>query len=222
MQVFDDGMLNDSLGNTIDYKNTIIIMTSNIWSHQIMEKLSWSQEVLWDLYPIDILDQKKVEISKSQDIPNKRSRRSKKKILNVENLSTQDENIQREELEQELKPIMMEFFRPEFLNRVDNNIIFNPMFPTMFKAILEIKFKQQFDLIYSNSKITINLTNAAKNYIAKKWRDPANWARPIDRAIQNYLTNPLAKQIISWNFVQWDIVDITIENDKLIFQKNTK
>lgn len=89
----------------------------------------------------------------------------------------------------------------------------------MFKAILEIKLKQQFDLIHSNSKIIINLTNKAKNYIAKKWRDPVNWARPIDRAIQNYLTNPIAKEIVSWRFNRWYIINIDCENDKLIFKK---
>jgi ATP-dependent Clp protease ATP-binding subunit ClpB len=74
-------------------------------------------------------------------------------------------------------------------------------------------------LIYSTNKIILNISNKAKNFLAKKWRDPANWARPIDRALQKYLTSPLAKEIVSWNFHQWDTINVDLENDKLTFKK---
>jgi ATP-dependent Clp protease ATP-binding subunit ClpB len=84
---------------------------------------------------------------------------------------------------------------------------------------LEIKFKEQINLIYSTNKITLNLSNKSKNFLAKKWRDPANWARPIDRALKKYLISPLAKEIVSWNLHQWDIVNVDVDNDKLTFKK---
>jgi len=233
LQVFDDGMLNDSLGNTVDFKNTIIIMTSNIWSREIMEKLQWSSVSIWDLYPVDVPNPEKI-ISQQENIINpeniqathKRNRRWKKKInpdstsdKSETNKALDDQISKIEELREELDPILMDFFRPEFLNRLDWNIIFNPISPEMLKNILEIKLKEQFDLIYASNKITLTISNQAKNFLAKKWRDPANWARPINRALQNYIIDPLAKEIVWWKFTQWDTINIDCENNKLTFQK---
>lgn len=219
LQVFDDGMLNDSLGNTIDFKNTIIIMTSNIWWREIMEKLQWSQQALWDLYPI--IDLEKTTTPEDTETKPQRKRRHKKKN-DIQTAPIPDnKNVLTEELKEELQPILMDFFRPEFLNRLDDILIFNPMFREMFKSILEIKIKQQLELIYSKKQISVNISDKAKNFLAKKWRDPSNWARPIDRALQKYLTDPLAKEIISWNFYEWDTINVDCENDKLIFQKIT-
>jgi ATP-dependent Clp protease ATP-binding subunit ClpB len=71
-------------------------------------------------------------------------------------------------LKEELQPILMDFFRPELLNRLDDKIIFNPISSEMFKGILEIKFKEQLNLIYSTNKIILNISNKAKNFLAKK------------------------------------------------------
>ncbi|MFZ2912121.1 MAG: AAA family ATPase [Candidatus Absconditicoccaceae bacterium] len=216
LQVFDDGILNDSMGNTIDFKNTIIIMTSNIGSREIMENFKGLGADIGDLYPVDVLDQEKKTNSEDVQSKHKRNRRSKK---NNNPESDQSINLQTEELKEQLEPILMDFFRPELLNRLDDKIIFNPMSQEMFKGILEIKFKEQINLIYSTNKITLNISNKAKNFLAKKGRDPANGARPIDRALKKYLISPLAKEIVSGNLHQGDIVNVDVENEKLIFQK---
>ncbi len=237
LQVLDDGMLNDSLGNTIDFKNTIIIMTSNIWSHEIMENLQLSGQMLWDIYNVDTPQVQPVITTENPEDKKTKTSKSRKKITEAiidkqEIIKPQDNNItekkeestdtsisKTEELKEQLQPIMMQFFRPEFLNRLDDTIIFNPISPAMLKSILEIKIKQQFDLIYSTNKITLTITDKAKSLLAKKWRDPANWARPIDRALQKHLTDILAKEIVAWNFHEWDTINVDIENDKLTFKK---
>jgi ATP-dependent Clp protease ATP-binding subunit ClpB len=217
LQVFDDGMLDDSLGNTVDFKNTIIIMTSNIGSHEIMEKLQGETHKIGNLYPETQPEIIETPTETPAQIPHKKRHRSKKKN-NTELPSKEEEKSLTEELKEELQPILMDFFRPEFLNRLDANIIFNPISPEMLKNILEIKIKEQINLVYASNQITLEFTNQAKNYLAKKWRDPANGARPINRALQKYIIDPLSLEIVSWKIQKWDKVIITIENNRIIFK----
>lgn len=93
--------------------------------------------------------------------------------------------------------MLKDFFRPEFLNRMSGKEIFNPISPEMLKSILEIKIKEQCDVAYANNRITLTFSNAAKNILAKKSWDPANGARPIDRALEKYIIDPLVKEIVS-------------------------
>lgn len=82
--------------------------------------------------------------------------------------TSDDHESLREELKEELQPVLKGFFRPEFLNRVDESIIFNPIVTDMLKNILEIKIKEQTELVYATNKITLSFTNEAKNYLAQK------------------------------------------------------
>lgn len=218
LQVLDDGRLTDGQWKTIDFKNTIIIMTSNLWSSLIMEKLQGTSEVIWDLYQIEDNEAKKDEPKANQETKHKRNRRPKKKNQEIADKKSDAQDIQREELKEELQPVLREFFRPEFLNRVDENIVFNPITPEMLKNIFEIKIKEQMELVYATNKITLSFTDSAKNYLAKKWRDPANGARPIDRALQRYLINPLAKEIVGGKYKPGAVIKIDMGNDKIVFK----
>jgi len=239
LQVFDDGMLNDSFGITVDFKNTIIIMTSNLWSREIREKLQWTAIDIGDIYPIDVpvvqepIDEvqeeageegkdEKTEADGQTKHKRHRSKKNKHKDWEKDTAtsdSSQDEQASKvEELKEELDPILLDFFRPEFLNRLDETIIFNPMSPEMLKAILEIKIKEQSDLIYASNKIALEFSNQAKNYLAKKWRDPENGARPINRALQKYIIDPLSKKIVAAEITQWASIIVDIEDNKIVFK----
>lgn len=208
LQVFDDGMLNDSHGKRVDFKNTVIIMTSNIWSHEIMEKLQTSQEMIWELYPI--------EENKDWVDKKKRNRRPKKKSSNTQ---LENNDTKTDEIRELVKPLLLDFFRPEFLNRLDWDVIFNPISPEMLKKILDIKLRQKQDLIYENKRIFIEFSNQVKNFLAKKSRDPANWARPIDRALQKYIIDPLSKDILAGKIKEWDTIKAFLEENTIKFSK---
>lgn len=167
LQVLDDGRLTDGQGKTIDFKNTIIIMTSNVGSFQIMEKLQQGYQELGELYPTET-EEHHLEIEAETTSENSRNRRSKKKKHTIE--ENNDVSSKREELKKEVDDLLSEeeFFRPEFLNRVDDKIIFNPISPQMFKQILEMKLNKQIKLIAENNEIILSFSNAAKNFLAQK------------------------------------------------------
>ena len=218
LQVFDDGRLTDWQWRTVDFKNTIIIMTSNIGSDIIMEKLqeSDSDQVFKETKTKIIEEENLDENPVVNKIKRKRRRKPKAQVKIESPSDLQDQKIQ--ELKEELDPYIKDFFRPEFLNRLDDNIIFNPISPAMLKKIVDIELENTLKLIFTQKSISMIVEDWVKNFLAKKWRDPAMWARPLKRAIQNYLINPLSKEIISWNIVEWDTVNIKLENDKLTFQ----
>ena len=171
LQLLDDGRLTDSKWRTVDFKNTVIIMTSNIWSHVIMDKLSWN----------------------------------KKEKIN---------------LDKDIMPLLQSHFRPEFLNRLDDIILFNPVNADMLSKIVEIQLDKISNMIKSEKNITLNIDNKVKEYISKIWLDPVFGARPLKRAIQNILLDQLALQIIEWKIKENDNVKVSLDkkNEKnLIF-----
>ncbi|HOG15412.1 MAG TPA: AAA family ATPase, partial [Candidatus Absconditabacterales bacterium] len=179
LQLLDDGRLTDSKGRTVDFKNTVVIMTSNIGSDIIMNKLS-----------------DKVS-SKSNDL--------KSSPL---------------DLEKDIMPILQSYFRPEFLNRLDDIILFNPVNSEMLSKILEIQLNNVKNLIKSEKNIDLNISQDTKDHIAKVGLDPVFGARPLKRAIQNILLDELALQIIEGKIKNGSrvLVRKEKEKDKLIFE----
>jgi ATP-dependent Clp protease ATP-binding subunit ClpC len=154
LQVLDDGMLTDSMGRRVDFKNTIIIMTSNIGSRQLKdfgEGIGFSTSA-------------------------KKSSRS---------------NFARGVIESALKKT----FAPEFLNRIDDVIIFESLELEDIHKIIEIELKYVFKRV-EELGYTVELTDKAKDYIVEKGWDVQFGARPLKRAIQKYLEDPLAEEII--------------------------
>ena len=174
LQVLDDGRLTDSHGRTVDFRNTVIIMTSNIGSQYLLS------------LPLDG-EEKRVE---------EEFEKAKEKVL--------------EELRY--------YFRPEFLNRIDEIIVFKPL--TM-KELLQI-----IDLLIANinkrlaeKNISIELSEEAKKHLVKLGYEPAYGARPLKRTLQRYLENPLAEKIIRGEIKEGDRVRVEYENGNLVFER---
>lgn len=190
LQVLDDGRLTDGKWRTISFKNTIIIMTSNLWSDAIIQTFD--------------------EIKADQE-KNPEENTAPKEDTSAQKLK---------ELEDFLKESVKEKSSPEFLNRIDEFIMFNPISKEMITQILEIHLKKFEKIVSQEKNITLQISDQAKDFLATKWRDPAMGARPVKRAIQDYLANPLSKKLISWTFGEGDLVLVDIENGELSFKKN--
>ncbi|MBN2094006.1 MAG: AAA family ATPase [Candidatus Zambryskibacteria bacterium] len=169
LQVLDNGRLTDSKGRTVNFKNTIIVMTSNIGAQYIdkMEKMGFSD--------------REATIGKEYD-------NVKDKVLEA----------------------MKDYFRPEFLNRVDDIIVFDIL---SMEAIREI-VKIQIDLVRERlieKEISLELTDEAFEYLAKEGYNPQYGARPLKRLIQNKILNPIASLILSKRIVKGGIVSISVK-----------
>lgn len=175
LQLLDDGRLTDSKWRTVDFKNTVIIMTSNIGSDVIMDKLSNNLS--------------KINHSKDTTLS----------------------------LERDIMPLLQSFFRPEFLNRLDDIILFNPINIEMLSKIIEIQLDKIIQMIKSEKNIDLQISNKAKNHIAQIWSDPVFGARPLKRAIQNLLLDELAMQIIEWKITDNSTIIVDFDKSKLSF-----
>ncbi len=166
LQVLDEGRLTDSLGRSIDFKNTIIIMTSNIGSRQLSE---FGRGV----------------------------------GFNTQKTPTDEGEHAKYIVEKALKKA----FAPEFLNRIDDVIMFNPLTKEHIHQIIDIELKGLYDRVNSlNYKLKIS--TAAKDFIADKGFDPQFGARPLKRAIQKYLEDEMAEAIIKASVVQGDTISV--------------
>jgi len=167
-QVLDEGRLTDSLGRSIDFKNTIIIMTSNIGSRQLSE---FGQGV---------------------------------------GFNTNRSNDEGEHAKYIVEKALKKAFAPEFLNRIDDVIMFNPLSKDDIFKIIDIELQGLYDRVNSlNYKLKIS--NAAKDFIAEKGYDAQFGARPLKRAIQKYLEDEMAEVIIKASVVEGDTISVGFE-----------
>ncbi len=164
LQVLDDGRLTDGQGRVVDFRNVIIIMTSNLGS---------------DL----ILDASSVQ-----------------------------------EVEPKIKELLKASFRPEFLNRIDEVITFNRLGENQILSILDIQFKKVEERL-KERRLFLEITPEVKQYIAKVGYDPLYGARPLKRAVQNELENPLAKEVLSGRFIEGDSIVAKKGENGIIFEK---
>lgn len=165
LQIMDDGRLTDSHGRTVDFKNTVIIMTSNIGSQHFDEKK---------------------DFSKVKDGV--------------------------------LKELKMHF-RPEFLNRLDEIVLFHPLGKEHIRQIIDIQMKYVNQRL-SDKKITIELDTSAKELLVNLGYDPVYGARPLKRAIQKFILDPVAERIISREFGEGNKVIVSVENSSFLFSKD--
>ncbi|OYT11060.1 MAG: Clp protease ClpC [Bacteroidetes bacterium 4572_112] len=180
LQVLDDGQLTDSYGRKIDFKNTIIIMTSNIGSRQLKDfgtGVGFNTSVR--------------EASKSDD--------SKRVIENA----------------------LKKAFAPEFLNRIDDVVMFNPLEKTDIHKIIDIELKGLFDRV-AKLGYKLSVTTKAKDFIAEKGWDAQFGARPLKRAIQKYIEDELAEEIIKSNIAEGDGIIIDFDKRKQSIKIKTK
>ncbi|WP_448949456.1 ATP-dependent chaperone ClpB [Latilactobacillus sakei] len=168
LQVLDDGRLTDSQGRTIDFKNTIIIMTSNLGS-----------EILLD--------------------------------------GVDDQGQISKEAANSVQTLIQTKFKPEFLNRIDDTIMFTPL---SLQDVEQIVVKMLADLSHrlADQEITLTISEDAKLWVAKEGYDPAFGARPLRRYITNRIETPLAKEIIAGNVLPNTTVEIGLKDDQLVFE----
>ena len=177
LQILDDGRLTDSKGRTVDFKNTVIIMTSNVGATSIKKQ-------------------------------------------NVLGFSAADEE-EKEEYEKMKETIMEELkrtFRPEFLNRVDEIIVFHSLKEEDVKDIVNIMVKD-LEKRMKKLDININVTENTIDYISKKGFDPEYGARPLERTITKMIEDQLAEEILKGNVSKEDNIVIDYKEDKLVFDK---
>jgi ATP-dependent Clp protease ATP-binding subunit ClpB len=165
LQILDDGRMTDGHGRTVDFKNTIIVMTSNVGSQ-------WIQELGAN---------------------------------------------QREEMERRVMDALHTRFKPEFLNRIDDIIIFHNLDTEQIKAIVDIqtdRLRQRLE----GQHIFLDLTDAAKEFLAKEGYDPLYGARPLKRAIQRYIENGLSLEILKGRFSEGSKILVDVEDGKVVFR----
>ena len=167
LQVLDDGRITDSQGRTVDFRNTVIVMTSNIGSDHILDVAG-------------------------------------------------DES-QFNEMQERVLGALRGHFRPEFLNRVDDLIIFHPLSKSELRSIVTIQLKRLYQLL-ADQKISLHVSESAIDYVADKGYDPVYGARPLKRAIQRELENPIATKILENTFVEGSQVVIDYIEERLKFQ----
>jgi len=184
LQVLDDGRLTDSQGKTVDFKNTIIIMTSNLAGQAILEKQLHSS-----LQGINL---------------------SKPVIEN----NSSNQNL----LENQIKESLFQFFKPEFLNRIDEIVIFESLKTFDLIKIVEIQIEKLEERL-KEKEISLVISESAKEYLAIRGFDPIYGARPIKRLIQRELENPLATKIIAGELTSKQSIGVDLDQkDELIFQ----
>src|SRR3954467_5383854 len=160
LQVLDDGRLTDGQGRTVDFKNSVIVMTSNIGSTQI------------------------------QDLSSK--------------------GADEWEIEAAVKEMLKQHFRPEFLNRIDETIVFHPLSKEQLTRIVDVQLEMLRKRLAARN-IAVNVTAGAKKLLAEEGYDPNYGARPLKRVIQQRLENPLASRILRGEFKDGDT--ITVDTD---------
>jgi ATP-dependent Clp protease ATP-binding subunit ClpB len=170
LQILDDGRVTDSQGRVIDFKNTVIIMTSNIGSQFILE------------------------------------------------LAGDDNRY--DEMQQQVMELLSQSFRPEFLNRIDDTIIFHSLQKSQLRGIIQIQIQRLIDRLVER-KVGLKLTDEALNHIVEVGYDPLYGARPLKRAIQRELETPIAKGILRGDFKEGETIDVSLVKDRLSFETQT-
>ena len=177
LQVLDDGRLTDNQGRTVNFKNTIIIMTSNLGSHVIHDKLETAGE---------------------------------------DNIDTV-----MGELRFELTDMLRKTIKPEFLNRIDEIVLFKPLTRNEVRQIVDIQISRVQRML-DEKQIVLDVDDESKNWLAKLGYDVTYGARPLKRTIQKHLVNPLSTEILMGKFVDGNHIKVTVGNSgKLEFHKES-
>jgi len=164
LQILEDGRMTDGQGRTVDFKNTVIIMTSNLGSHFI------------------------------QDLGDK----------------------DRKEMERRVTAALREAFKPEFLNRIDETVIFNSLGRDQIKEIVEIQLRR-LERVLADRKMSLEVTEKAKDFLSDKGYDPVYGARPLKRTIQKLIQDPLALKILEGEFREGERIRVDSDGSQLTF-----
>lgn len=178
LQVLDDGRLTDGKGRVINFKNTVIILTSNLGSHLIqkMESLGFSNNGEREEYDM-----------------------TKDKVMGA----------------------LKDFFKPEFLNRLDDVIVFDILSEKAIRQIVDLKIKVTEKRLLEKG-ITMEITEDSLDHLAKEGYDPHFGARPLSRLIQEKILNPIAMLIITKGVKKGDVISVTVKNEEILVENKKK
>lgn len=172
LQVLDDGRLTDGQGRTVDFRNTVIVMTSNLGSQQIQELI----------------------------------------------LNKNSEEVSYNEIKDAVMVEVGQHFRPEFINRIDDSVVFHPLQQEQIRTIARIQV-ETLAIRLIDREIVLTTSDAALDKLGEAGFDPVYGARPLKRAIQQLVENPLAQAILSGDFLAGDRVEVGVNDDELTFTK---
>jgi ATP-dependent Clp protease ATP-binding subunit ClpB len=172
LQVLDEGRLTDNKGRTVNFRNVIVIMTSNLGSDMIRDRME----------------------KFNNNLPDNEEEKLRKDIFNL----------------------LRKSMRPEFLNRVDEIVMFKPLTLDEIREIVVIQL-DRVRLMLSDQNVTIEVSESAVNWIAEKGFDPQSGARPVKRLIQKEIINELSKELIAGRIMRNSVVKVTLEKGKLVF-----
>ncbi len=185
LQVLDDGRLTDGQGRTVDFRNTVVVMTSNLGSSVIQEMVGDAQ--------------------------------GRASVAGGRTPEANEENYAA------MKAAVMEIvgahFRPEFINRIDESVVFHPLGREQIRAISTIQIAQLRKRL-QDREIGFEISDQALDLLGEAGFDPVYGARPLKRAIQQQLENPLAQEILAGRFEAGDVIKVTVEGETLKFVKN--
>ena len=168
LQLLDDGRLTDNQGHTVDFTNTLVVMTSNLGS-QTIQRLT-------------------------------------------------DEGASDEELREAVMETVQTRFLPEFLNRIDESIVFHPLKRDQIRRIVDLQI-DRLERRLADRQLGLVVTEAARNKVAAEGYDPLYGARPLKRVIQQRLENPLATELLRGEYADGDCVKIDVDGDEFVMQR---
>jgi ATP-dependent Clp protease ATP-binding subunit ClpB len=180
LQLLDDGRLTDGKGRTVDFKNSVIIMTSNVGSHFIAEAAS--------------------------------------RTALAAGLSSSESFELSEGIKREVMEALRAHFRPEFLNRIDEIIVFHALSRAQMRHVIDIQLRGLMRRL-EDRKIHVELTDKAKDLLIEEGYDPTYGARPLKRTIQRRVLDPLAMRVLQGEFTEGDAVRIDAGGGALTFTK---
>jgi ATP-dependent Clp protease ATP-binding subunit ClpC len=173
LQILDDGRMTDGQGNVVDFRNTVLIMTSNLGTEYVRKGGT-----------LGFLQQK----------------------------ADNEERDAHEKIEKALKGA----FRPEFLNRIDDVIMFSPLSVEQMESIVDLQFKEVEGRL-NEYNVKVELSATARTWLARQGYDPAFGARPLRRAIQKFVESPLSIELLGGKFVGGGTVKVDVADDRIIF-----
>ena len=179
LQIMENGRLSDNLGHTVDFRNAVLIMTSNLGAEQIVSG------------------------------------------TNVGFQADEERSLSYEEMKSKVLSELKRHFRPEFLNRLDEVIVFHALTKEQIKKIVDLILKEEKKLL-EEKEVDLGVTEKAKNLIAKEGYDPDFGARPLRRAIQRLIEDPLSEEILQGKFKEGDKIVVDIKDGSVVFNKKKK
>ena len=172
LQVLDDGRLTDGQGRVVDFKNTIIIMTSNLGSELILEDSSTAQDG--------------------------------------------ENSCVSQAVQKKIDALLKQHFRPEFLNRIDEIVMFKKLDKKSISSIVKLQLERVRKRL-SEKRLLIEFDEKSVEFLSEKGYDPAFGARPVKRAVQTYLENPLSKELLEGKYIEGSMIKVSSDGEKLIF-----